>query len=742
MEFLSNVLNHTYKVLETEEELSVLISHCKTTKRVSLDFETNGYPVNHPDFIITILGVSFQPGSSFIVPLGHKDSVFQDNWVAILKRFSREIVLNEDIDKYVFNALFEYRIFLKYDLRPRGRFLDVMLMKYLLNEERPNDLKSIVSYMLPDWAGYDLPNQPGAKASQEAKVNFWSHVELEELSEYCAIDCDSTLRLALHFENRLIDLDLYHYIRNFYSPLVKILSRTLLEGVLIDREYLTYTEAKFAKELEQMYKDVIAIPEVAEFQEAIIEERVQEYIEQLENEIDEDYLTQAQINNRLNKISQLKIGEPTTKKEAKLFEPLNLASPKQLIELLYESEYGLELPILERTETGNPSTAEDTLLKLKAHDTSGFINKLLEVRANSTLYTTFLKGILEDHLTEEDKIHPSYLLHGARTGRLSSRGPNMQNIPRVTTNNFIKPMFYAPKDHYFVEVDGSQFELRIAAEMSEDPIMVDIFTQGKNIHVGTAAKMFGEDYDLVNKARKDESHPRHEEMVKKHKAAKVLNFTIFYGAGPQTVGEFITKSTGDKVNKEGAIEFTEMWFDAFPETEQWIKKQHKKAVRQGYVENLFGRKRRLHIFKDKNNKERLKGQWNEALRNSVNSPIQGGASDVTQWISICIYEAMLEGDLPGYLRLVSTVHDSVEYYVHKEDIHLFMNKVKEIGKTLPGLGEYMGYEFQHVEIKLSGEMGLNWGRMHEYNPNLDYVKFYDEEWEKYNQEPYPHIRFT
>ncbi len=290
-------------------------------------------------------------------------------------------------------------------------------------------------------------------------------------------------------------------------------------------------------------------------------------------------------------------------------------------------------------------------------------------------------------------------------------------------------------------VHNSQAELRIAAELSQDPVMIDIFKQGRNIHVATAAEMFNLPYEEVNRARKDEDHPDHLEMVKKHKAAKVLNFTIFYGAGPETVGNFISKSTGDKVNKHGAIEFIEKWFDAFPTTANWIKKEQRKAVKNGFVVNPFGRKRRLYIFNDKANKARNSGGWQAALRNAINAPIQGGASDVTQWINIQVHRAILDGRLPSYLWLKSTVHDSLEFYVHKSDVHRVSQVIFEIGRTLPDLGLFMGYDFKHVEMKISGEFGINWGRMHEYNPKEDYEDLYKREWEAYNKEPYPHTRY-
>ncbi len=423
-------MNHTYRVISSIEELDTLIGYCKDTKTVSFDFETTGHEVHEDEFKPTILGVSFQPGSSYIIPLAHYESPFE-KWETLFHRFMKAIVWDPSIDLYVFNALFEIRILLKYGYVPRGRVFDVMLMKYVLNEERPNDLKSLVEYMLPDWGGYDLPGQPGKNASRESIVNFWSNADMDSLAPYCAKDTDAALRLGIHFHNKLLAHDLYHFIRNFYTPLIFILSRTILEGLHIDRDYLYYAEDMFYNKLESLKKEMVSIPAIQDFCDDYIAHRVRVYIQELEYELDNATLSPRQIENKENKIALLKKGIPSTKKEEALFEPVNFGSVNQLKDLLYTSEYGLELPILDRTDKGAPSTAEDTLIKLVPLDDSGFVSTLLDLRADSTVYTTFMKGVKEEKLTTKDRIHPSYLLHGAVTGRTSSRNPNIQNIPRT-----------------------------------------------------------------------------------------------------------------------------------------------------------------------------------------------------------------------------------------------------------------------------------------------------------------------
>lgn len=722
-----------WKLIRTEREVDDLIKYCKVTGYCSFDFESIGARVYENDFVPTILGISFQPGSGWVVPLAHKDSPFRRFWKKIFKKIAIEIIENPAITKVAWNGIFDGKIFRKYGYRVRGRYMDAMLAKYILNEERPNDLKSMVDLLLPEFGGYDLAYKPSSKADQSVIKEFWANVPIEELSQYCAGDCDFTLRIFLHLENRLIETGLYYWLRNFYMPLVRIITETTLHGMLVDEEYLRGLVDSYAEDILDLEVSLFDNEVVKRYNEIIKEERVDEYIQELEDEIASGTLSQRQIDLREEKISRLEAGETSTKKEEKLLEDVNFGSPKQLISLLYEHEDGFEFPIYERSNTGNPSTAESALLKLKPDDDTGFIDSLLKYRAKQKLYSTYVKGIYDKNLTNNHpfggyRVFPGFLLHGTVTSRFSSRGPNLQNIPRSATATDIKRMFIAPRDYYFTEFDLSQAELRIAAEMSNDPAMIEVFAKDQNIHVATAAKMFGVDYDLLNKARKDETHPQHLEMVKKHKAAKILNFTIFYGAGPKKVAEFLTEKTGDYHSVQDAVEFIEKWFESFPQAEKWIKKVKRLAIKQGYSENLFGWRRRLPILNDPRNKKYEPGKWNEALRQAVNSGIQGASSTVTQWINIQIYLAVLRGDLPDYLRLICTVHDSLEFYIHKDDFKETAETILAIVRDLPDLGKYLKKGLKKTVMKASCEFGTHWGHMLDYGgfKDADFLELYEE----------------
>lgn len=720
-------MRSTYRIIKKDFELDRLIQYCLESGEVSIDFETNARPRYHRDFLPTILGVSFQPGSGWIIPLAHNDSPFKHRWKSILKKFSESVIMNPQISKIAWNLGFEYGIFHKYGFNMKGVLLDAMLAKYLLDETRPNDLKSMVDKLLPEFSGYELANTPSSKASPDRLNYFWSNVPLEELSKYCALDCDTTYRLHLHFENRLISNKLYHLYRSFYMVLVKILSQNYARGVKVDRSWITYLDKKYTNLIKNIELEIMDIPEVFNFSDAQIESRIDSYIDQMESEIDGGNLSETQIAAREDKIDRVEAGEPGNKKERALFEPVNLNSSKQMINLLYEHEDGFNFDVLKKTDSGAPSTSEETLVMLKPQDESGFISKLLELRGLSKLKTTYITNILTDHLYEDDTIHPSYLPHATVSGRFGSRNPNFQNIPRVTTNPDIKKYIVAPKDHFFLEIDGSQMELRAAAEMFSDKAMIDIFKRGQNIHAATAARIYDKDYEVINKARKDHTHPLHEEMVRYHKTGKVLNFTIFYGAEGKKVSEFVTERTGHYISPKDGDDLIEAWFETFPGAAKGIKQFRAFAKTHGYVKSPIGRKRRLPILLDKANYRFRKGEWNEALRQSVNAPIQGFASDLTQWGNINIYEDWLRGRIPNYQQLLSTVHDSLEYPVHKSQVHTLVPHLTKLAASLRGLQRFLGYKFKKVDMKFSAELGITWGHAEEYNPKIDYFKKYDDD---------------
>lgn len=422
-------LTYKYKLVTTWADIHTLVRYCKQTKYCSSDFESSGTNAMYPGSYPTILSVSFQPGSAWVIPLAHFDSPFKTNneWIRVLKYFGREIISNPDIIKIGQNIKYEMNWWRKYDILMLGRVFDTMLAKYLLDEERPHGLKEMVSRFLPKYNGYDLPHQPSNKATNGQLINFWSNVKLDELSLYGALDADLTLRLYIFFETRLINNKFYTLFRNLLMMASRVLAEAEWNGMLVDREYLEGLLYKYKEGIYECEKQIRAIPKIQEYEKNKIADVKKQMVLEIEREIKNLKKTpgnERAISNREKKISNYLAGVFTTKKELDKIAPINFNSPVQMIDLLYENPNGFYFKVPKYTkdkntkkESDRPSTDEESLLMLKDYDTSGFIDGLLKLRELTKINSTYVVGMWE-RLNSNDKIHGSFLLHGTVTGRL------------------------------------------------------------------------------------------------------------------------------------------------------------------------------------------------------------------------------------------------------------------------------------------------------------------------------------
>lgn len=422
-----------YKIVKSVEEVKQLIKHCKKTGYASIDFETSGqmyYEGGYP----TILGVSFQTGSAWIIPLGHFDSIFKHNYKRIFKMFSKGVLEDENIVKISWNAKFEYGWVKHLDGYIAGRYYDGMLAKYLLNEERPNDLKSQVRKHIPEFANYE-ENYEGSKLP-------WDQKPLEGLSKYCALDCDLTLRLMLFYEKKLIANDFYPLFRNMLMMGTRVLGDSEYRGMNVNQPYLENLMIKYQGLIKESEMKLYANPKIKRYHKALIESKIDKIIVKIEEELlqlkkelkeaksEGDEVVQRRkeksIETREQNISRLLAHDfKDTKGEAKITEPVNFNSTQQMGELFFTSDRGFKFKVVKYTvdkknkkETTNPSTDEEVLNILAKKDKSGFCNELLNHRKLSTMYGTFVKGMYE-RLSPNSRVHGRFLLHGTVTGRLS-----------------------------------------------------------------------------------------------------------------------------------------------------------------------------------------------------------------------------------------------------------------------------------------------------------------------------------
>ena len=706
------------KIVKKYSMIKKVVEYCKATGYCCFDFETNGVPVHSEFFMPTVIGISFQVGSAYVIPLGHYKSPFKHKVKKILKYLSKHLFENPDIIKIGWNFKFEHKILKKYLLECYGVCLDGMLAKYLLDEERPNDLKSMVTRFIPEFADYE--KELGNKNDEDFD---WSKIPLKTLCKYCGVDCDMEFRLMLFLEKRLIDLGFYRLYRNLIMPNSRVLVESEIKGILVDRNYLSKLVSRYATKIANTHNELINHKIVVRYQAAKHEDNISLAIEQTRKEVEElrkKGATNRVITNREERISRLIAGEFSSKKDLKLVEEVNFNSPVQMIDLLFNHPKGFRFKIIKNTkdknkqDTGRPSTDEEVLLALKGKDKTGFIENLLNNRELTKLYSTYILG-MKQKLTPNNRIHGSFLIHGTVTGRLSSRNPNLQNIPRSTTSSDIKKMFIAPKGYVLLEVDYSQAELRIVAELSGDRVMIDMFKRNHSIHVATAARSYTNmTYEEFYPITKKEDHPKYLWATKLKKRAKTYNFGVLYGQSPRKLAQTIAEATGEPPDEVKAEKELRLWFKTFSGVERWIKLQHRKAKKDGYVLNMFGRKRRLPDIYSNNFSKML-----EAQRQSVNAPIQGAASDFTQFSSIIIREEKLKGNLPRDMDQVYTVHDSLGYYIKPEDIKEVVPKIVKICSN-PSTLKWFGFKMKKVNMKVSPEVGINWGELSDYDPNKDY----------------------
>lgn len=429
-----------YHILENEQQLDMLIDACKKTGYASVDFETTGNRIYNNDFYPTILGVCFEPGRAGVIPLGHFDSKFKKSWKTKLQKFGEEVIANENIVKVAWNAKFDMQVFHKYGIFHKGRLFDGMLAKYVLDEAKPNDLKSMVRRFLPKFGDYE--------EDYEGCNLPWDQKPLLGLSQYCAIDTDMCLRLFLFFEKKMMDKKFYHLFRNLIMPASNLLTKVETRGQRLDKEWHGKLMEEYPRRILEAETKVRALKKVKRFEKSIIQQRLDKAISKIEEEIRESKKViktsddsrkiasaERSIKNREEKIARLMAGEFNTKSEKAIIEPINFGSASQMTQLLFTDPKGFRFPVVKYTQkdkrdTDNPSSSEAVLLELQKTDKTGFIDTLLELRGLKQINNMFVKGFA--NLVQDDgRLHPKFNIHGTRTGRLSSADPNSQQLPRV-----------------------------------------------------------------------------------------------------------------------------------------------------------------------------------------------------------------------------------------------------------------------------------------------------------------------
>ena len=429
--------------------------------------------------------------------------------------------------------------------------------------------------------------------SGKSRITF-DRVPLDKATEYAAEDADYALRLWHFLRPQVAQQHVSRVYERIERPLVPVVAQMERDGVLIDPEVLRGQSAGFAKRL------------------ALLEEEI-------------------------HKIAGV---------------PFNVGSPKQMGEILFEK---MGLPGGTKGKTGAYSTSVDVLEPLaEEHE---IVAKILEWRGMSKLKSTYTDALPEQIDPKTGRVHTSFSLVGAATGRLSSTDPNLQNIPiRTEDGRAIRRAFIAGKGNTLLSVDYSQIELRLAAEMAGIKALIQAFHEGVDIHALTASQVFG--------------IPLKELPPDRRRAAKAINFGIIYGISGFGLAKQIGISPGE------AGEFIKAYLDRFHELRDWMNATKEFARDKGYVETLFGRRIYISGIRDKMSMRR-----SGAERAAINAPIQGTAADIMKRAMIRIGPALKEAKLGA--KLLLQVHDELVFELPQKELEATEKLVKQVMQEAP-----------------------------------------------------------
>ncbi len=363
-------------------------------------------------------------------------------------------------------------------------------------------------------------------------------------------------------------------------------------------------------------------------------------------------------------------------------EEFNVNSPKQLGEILFV-KMGLKVKGQKKTAGGAMSTRESELEKMR--ELHPIIESILRYRELQKLLSTYIDNI--PNLVEEDgRLHTTYVQIGAATGRMSSKDPNLQNIPiKSELGRNIRNGFIAEKGFRLAALDYSQIELRLAAILSDDSQLLDIFKSGRDVHTEVAARVFKTPAENVDK-----------EMRRK---AKVINFGILYGMGVNALRANLGKGT----TRDEAQLFLNEYFNTFTGLASYLNKVKAEAERNGYTETMFGRRRYFEGIKS-----RISFVKAAAERMAINAPIQGTQADIIKIAMARIDSYITKEKLETKARMLLQVHDELIFEVSEKIIDSFCDTIKNIMQDVLPQEQTKG-----VPILANCNIGKSWGEMEE-----------------------------
>jgi len=616
-ESVQSIDKEGYETVLDETALNAWIDALKNAEVFAFDTETTS--LNYMQAELVGVSVAVDAGKAAYIPFGHNYPGAPDQLDKQFVLDALKPILEDDNLKKVGQNL-------KYDMSVlaedagitlRGVAFDTMLESYVLDSVATrHDMDSLsLKYLGHKTIGFEEIAGKGAK-----QLTF-NQVGLEEAGTYAAEDADITLRLhqslwpKLENEGKLPEV-----FRDIELPLVTVLSRIERNGTYVDATLLKHQSQFLAKRM-------------AELQEKAFEIAGQEF---------------------------------------------NLASPKQLGEVLYEK---LEIPVIKKTPKGAPSTAEAVLQELALE--YDLPQVIMDYRGVAKLKNTYTDKLPELINQRTGRVHTSYHQAVAATGRLSSSDPNLQNIPvRSEEGRKIRQAFLAPPPaegegrRKIVACDYSQIELRIMAHLSDDKGLTDAFEKGLDIHRATAAEVWGKTLDEVSDNDR--------------RNAKAINFGLIYGMS--AFG--LAKQLG--LPRKEAQEYIDLYFERYPGVKKYMADTRALAADNGYVETVYGRRLYLPEIHSKNGQRRQ-----AAERAAINAPMQGTAADIIKKAMIKVHDWLETTDFDA--KMIMQVHDELVFEVAEDQVDDLVKEVKERMESAAEL---------KVPLIVDAGVGENWDEAH------------------------------
>jgi DNA polymerase-1 len=560
-----------------------------------------------------IVGVSFavSPGAAAYLPLRHDYAGAPDQLDRDASLAKLKPLLESEKHAKVGHHLkYDAHVLANHGIRLAGMRYDSMLESYVWNSVATRHDMDSAAERYLGIRTIRYEDVAGKGAKQIA----FSQVPVDKAAEYSSEDSDVTLRLHQVLWPQISSVPaLKTLYEECEQPLVPVLLRMEEHGVLLDRQMLRTQSTELGKRLMEV------------------------------------------------------LGEAHREAGA----PFNLDSPKQLCHILFEK---MNLPVVRKTPTGQPSTAEDVLEELA--ESYPLPKLILEHRSLSKLKSTYTDKLPEQINPRTGRVHTSYHQAVAATGRLSSQDPNLQNIPiRTPEGRRIRQAFVAPQGQVLLAADYSQIELRIMAHLSQDDGLLGAFASDKDIHQATAAEVFGTPLESVT--------------ADQRRSAKAINFGLIYGMSAFGLAQQLG------IPRNAAQEYIDLYFARYPGVKRYMEETRAQAKAQGYVETVFGRRLYLPDINARNK------QFQQAAeRAAINAPMQGTAADIIKRAMISV-DRMCTAE--SGVRLIMQVHDELVLEVESSKVTAITEAVRRHMMSAADL---------RVPLKVDVGTGSNWDEAH------------------------------